>query len=327
MTSSTWNRWAGIVMAAGFVAASAASAQAQTKYPNRPIDIIVPFAAGGSTDLSARTTAAFLTKRWGVPINVINKPGARGIPQQQELYRASPDGYTLFEENPTTNTFLAAAMGKDLPFNVYDRTFLGMNSGTAFTVIVAPNSPYKSLTQLLEDAKQHPERISYTSQGSTGTPDYFIRVLFSKVGADVSKAPAVMVTGAAPTIPMTASGNVVIGLSSASGALSAVKGGLVRALVISSNERDPDFPGVPTTVELGYPPVVSWNGLSGPPKMPKQVADTIAEALRDSVKDPEFLAGLKKIGAVPFYHDPQQMRDYVKNEIEQAAKLFGTASK
>ena len=304
-----------------------APAYAQEKYPTRAIDIIVPFGAGGSTDLSARTTAGYVSKKWGVPVNIINKPGARGIPQTLELYRAAPDGYTLIEENPTTNTFLAAAMGKELPFNVFDRTFLGMNTGTAFTVIVAPNSAYTTLTQLLEDAKKNPEKMSYTSQGSTGTPDYFLRVLFKKVGADISKAPAIMVTGAAPTIPMTAGGHVVIGLSSASGALSAVKGGLVRALVISSKERDPDFPGVPTTVELGYPVVVSWNGLSGPPKLPKHIVDMWAQVLKESASDPEFAASLKKVGAVPFYLDAQGMKEYVKNEIDEAAKLFAVAPK
>ena len=312
-----------LIAALGWVA----PAGAQDKYPTRAIDIIVPFAPGGSTDLSARTTAAYVSKKWNVPINIINKPGARGIPQTQELYRAAPDGYTLFEENPTTNTFLGAAMGKELPFNIFDRTFLGMNTGTAFTVIVPPDSPYKTLTQLLDDAKKNPEKISYTSQGSTGTPDYFIRVLFKKAGVDVAKAPAIMVTGAAPTITMTAGGNVVMGLSSASGALSAVKGGLVRALVISSKERDPDFPGVPSSVELGYPVVISWNGLSGPPKLPQNVVDAWAKVLKESVNDPEFVASLKKIGAIPFYYDAQGMKEYVRNEIDEASKLFNPNAK
>lgn len=301
-------------------------ARAQDNYPSRAIDIIVPFDPGGSTDNFARTTAAYVSEKWGVPINVINKPGARGIPQTLELYSAAPDGYTLFAENPTTNTMLAGAMGDDLPFDIFDRTFLAMVSGTPFTVLVAPDSPYKTLEQLLKDAKEHPEKISYTSQGSTGTPDYFIRVLFDKIGADISKAPAVMVTGAAPTIPMTAGGHVVMGLSSASGALAAVKGGLVRALVISSKERHPDFPGVPTTVELGYPVVISWNGLSGPPNMPQEIVEKWEGVLQEATNDPKFIANLAKIGAIPYFQDSKDMEEYVRNEIDQVAKMFGTAS-
>jgi tripartite-type tricarboxylate transporter receptor subunit TctC len=154
-------------------------------------------------------------------------------------------------------------------------------------------------------------------------PDYFIRVLFKQVGADVSKAPAILVTGAAPTITMTAGGNVVMGLSSASGALSAVKGGLVRALVISSKERDPDFPGVPSCAELGFPLAISWNGISGPPHLPSHIVAAWAKIMQESVNDPEFIAALRKIGAGPFYQDPQGMRDFVKNEIDEASKLFG----
>ncbi|MDO8629455.1 MAG: tripartite tricarboxylate transporter substrate-binding protein, partial [Phycisphaerales bacterium] len=101
------------------------AARAQEKYPTRGIDIIAPFAPGGATDVAARATAAYLSKKFRVPVNVINKPGARGIPQTLEIYRAAPDGYTLVEDGGTTTTFLAAAMGKDLPFNIFDRTFLG----------------------------------------------------------------------------------------------------------------------------------------------------------------------------------------------------------
>jgi len=307
------------------IALLGSGAVAQDKYPSKPIDIIVPFAPGGSTDLSARTTAAYVAKKWGATFNIINKPGARGIPQTQELYRAQPDGYTLIAENPTTSSMLAAAMQKDLPFDVFDRTFLGMNTGTPFTVIVATNSPYKTLQELMEDVKKAPEKISYPSQGSTGTPDYFIRTIFNKAGVDIARAPAVMVTSGAQSVPLTDSGHVVMGLAAASTALTAVKGGLVRTLVISSAERDPDFPAVPTTAELGYPVVISWNGLSGPPKMPKPVADAWAKLLKESVEDADFVANVKKIGAVPFYKDPETTRAYVKNEIEQAAKLFGGA--
>jgi len=300
----------------------ASMAIAQDKYPSRPIDIIVPFAPGGSTDLSARTTAAYVSKKWGATFNIINKPGARGIPQTQDLYRAKPDGYTLLAENPTTNTMLAAAMQKELPFDTFERSFLGLNTGTPFTVIVPPASPYKTLGEMLDDAKKNPEKLSYTSQGSTGMPDYFIRVLFQKAGVDVAKAPAIMVTGAAPTITMTAGGNVAMGLSSASGALAGVKSGIIRALVISSKDRDPDFPGVPTTVELGYPVVISWNGLSAPPKTPKPIVEMWEKVLAESAKDPEFHESLKKIGAVPFHYDSAGMKEFIRNEINEAGKLF-----
>jgi tripartite-type tricarboxylate transporter receptor subunit TctC len=302
-------------------------AHAQDKYPSRAIDIIVPFAPGGFTDLSARTTGAYLSKKWGVPVSVIDKPGARGIPQTQELYRAAPDGYTLLADNPSTNSILAAAMGKELPFNALERTFIGINTGTPYTLIVAPDSPYKSLAQLLADAKKNPEKISYTSQGATGSADLFIRVLLKDTGVDVAKLQPVMVSSGSAIVPMAAGGHVTMGLPSASSAHAAVQGNLVRALVISSRDRDPDYPGVPTTVELGYPVVMSWNGLSGPPNMPMHIVTAISRALKESVEDPAFLANLKKFGAIPFYHDSQGMKEYVRSEIEETAKLMAPGSK
>jgi tripartite-type tricarboxylate transporter receptor subunit TctC len=311
----------GALALAGFMP----EARAQDDYPSRAIDIIVPFEPGGSTDNFARTLGAYAAKKWNATVNIINKPGGKGIPQTQEVYNAPPDGYTLIADNPSTNSMLAAAMGSDLPFDVFQRTFLGMVSGTAFTVIVAPDSPYKTLDQLLEDAKANPEKISYTSQGSAGMPDYFIRLLFNKVGADVNKAVPVMVTGSGTTVTMTAGGHVVMGLTSASGALSAVQGGLVRALVISSPQANPNFPGVPSSGELGYPTAVSWNGIAGPGGIPQPIIDKWDALIQEATKDPEFIAQLDKIGAFPNYMSSKEMEDHVRNEIEQVTKLFAPA--
>jgi tripartite-type tricarboxylate transporter receptor subunit TctC len=296
--------------------------QAQDKYPTKPIDIIVPFAPGGATDVSMRILGAYMTKKWGVAVNVINKPGARGIPQTLELYRAAPDGYTLLGDNPTTNSMLAASMGKDLPFDPFERTFLGMNTGSAFTVIVAVATPYQTLQQLMEDVKKTPEKISYPSQGSTGMPDYFIRTLFDKAGVDIARAPGVMVTSGSQSVTLTAGGNVIMGLATASTAIGAWKSGLVRILTISSKERDPEFPNVPSTVELGYPEVISWNGLSAPPKTPKHIVDAYDKLFQESVKDPEYVQTVIKSGAVPFYYGPEATKEYVRKEIESAKRLM-----
>lgn len=299
---------------------------AADNYPSRAIDMIVPFEPGGSTDNFARTLGAYVTKKWNVPVNIINKPGGKGIPQTQELYRAAPDGYTLLADNPSTSTMLAGARGGDLPFDMYKRTFLGMVSGTAFTVIVAPDSPYKTIQELLAAAKAHPEKLSYTSQGSAGMPDYFIRLVFNKEGIDINKAPPIMVTGSGTTVTMTAGGHVVMGLTSASGALSAVQGGLVRALLISSKEPDPGFPGVPTSGELGYPTAISWNGVIGPANLPQNVKDKWAELIKQATSDPEFIASLRKVGAAPFYLDSKATEEFVRNEIGQVTKLFAATN-
>jgi tripartite-type tricarboxylate transporter receptor subunit TctC len=319
--------WLGALAGAGaLVAAVAGPVHAADNYPSRAIDFIVPFEPGGSTDNFARTLGAYVTKKWNVPVNIINKPGGKGIPQTQELYRAAPDGYTILADNPSTSTMLAAARGGELPFDMYKRSFLGMVSGTAFTVIVAPDSPYKTMAELMAAAKANPEKMSYTSQGSAGMPDYFIRMVFNKDGIDINKAPPVMVTGSGTTVTMTAGGHVAIGLTSASGGLSAVQSGLVRALIISTKDPDPSFPGVPTSGELGYPTAVSWNGVVGPPAMPQNIKDKWAGLIKEATSDPEFIASLRKVGAAPYYMDSKQTEEFVRNETAQVTKLFSATN-
>jgi tripartite-type tricarboxylate transporter receptor subunit TctC len=291
--------------------------------PVRNVDIIVPFEPGGSSDAFARLLGAYITRRWNVPTTVLNKPGAKGIPQTLELYAARPDGQTVIIDNPSTNTVLAAVNGASLPFDVMDRTYLGNVLGTYFMVLVPANSPYKTIQQLLDDARSHPEKFSYTSQGSAGMPDYFIRSLCNAAGVDIAKASPVMVTGSGSVMTMTAGGHVAVGLASESAAASSIKGGLVRALVISSKERSKNFPDVPTTVELGYPSVVSWNGISGPPKMPGEIVQAWQALLKDATEDKEFLAGLDKMSASPLYMDSRQMRAHVSQEIDMLKTLFG----
>jgi tripartite-type tricarboxylate transporter receptor subunit TctC len=304
------------------VASRAAMAQ---RAPVRNVDIIVPFEPGGSADAFARLLGAYITRHWGVPTTVLNKPGAKGIPQTLELYAARPDGQTVIVDNPSTNTVLAAVNGAALPFDVMDRTYLGNVLGTYFMMLVPADSPYKTIQQLLDDARADPQKLSYTSQGSAGMPDYFIRSLCMAAGVDIAKASPVMVTGSGSVMTMTAGGHVGVGLASESAAASSIKGGLVRALVISSGERSRNFPDVPTTVELGYPSVVSWNGISGPPKMPQDIVQAWQSLLKDATGDAEFLAGLGKMSASPLYMDSQQMRAHVGQEIDTLKKLFGKA--
>jgi tripartite-type tricarboxylate transporter receptor subunit TctC len=297
---------------------------AEEDFPSRSIDIISPFEPGGSNDSFARLLAQYIGEKWKVPANVLNKPGAKGIPATQELYAARPDGYTVLVDNASTSTILVGTSTEPLPFDLYARTFLGMGLGTPFMVLVPKDSKFASLTELLAEAKAKPETISYTSQGASGVPDYFLRLLFGAAGVDISKAPPVMVTGSGSAITMTAGGNVAMGLASASAAQSAIESGLLRGLAISSDERDPAFPDVPTTKELGFPSLVSWNGLSSTPGVPQPVIDKWNALLKEATSDPTFIEGLHKMGATPFYSTPEEMASYVKDEVAKVKEVFGT---
>jgi tripartite-type tricarboxylate transporter receptor subunit TctC len=311
-----------LIGALGLLTIATAPAAAQSDYPKRAIDMIVPFGPGGSTDNAMRLLGDYITSKWKVPVNVINKPGAKGIPQTEEVYQAAPDGYTLLADNPTTNTMLAAATSEALPYDVFARTFLGVMSGTPFTILVPADSPYHTLDELLAAAKADPTKISYTSQGGAGMADYFIRQVFAKAGVDFTKTSPVMVTGSSETVTLTAGGHVQVGLTSASGALSAVQGGLVRALLVSSDQPNPEMPDVPTSKQLGMPMISSWNGVSGPANMPPEVVAKWEALLKDATSDPEFVKKLDGIGAFPIYMDSKAMEAFVRNEIEEASKVF-----
>jgi len=293
----------------------------QQKYPMKPIDIIVPFAPGGSTDLSARTTASYVSKKYGIPVNLINMPGGRGIPATQDVLRADKDGYTLLADNCTTCSMLAAGV-KDLPFKIMDRTFLGIMSSTSLTITVPVNSPFKTIQDLIAEAKKRPEKMSYSSLGGASVNDFGLRMLFKDTGVDISKMTVVMAQSGVALVTLAAGNNVSVSAGTTTASIPSVKSGFVRALLVTSRERDPDLPNVPSSGELGFTVVMSWNGISGPANLPPHIVAFWEKALKDAVNDPDVLAQIKKIGAVPYYHTSGAMREYVRKEVEQATKLF-----
>lgn len=299
-------------------------AQSQEKYPTRAIEIIVPFAPGAATDLVNRIIAAYLNRKWGVPMNVVNKPGGNTVPACLEVYRAKPDGYTLLADNNPSSSMTPIVV-KDLPYKIMDRTFITMTAISPMAIIVHSPSPYKSLKDLEVEAKKDPENFTWTSLGGAGGHDFTTRQFFKAIGIDVSKTKPVMVPGGAPAVSLTAGGHVKMGLGTVSACLPAIKGGTVRPLVVTSKQRWPDLPDVPTTLELGYPTVNHhyWMGISGTPKLPSHIVEIWDEALQEMLKDPEIISKVKSIGAVPFYHNAQEMREFVMKETEEVRELWG----
>jgi tripartite-type tricarboxylate transporter receptor subunit TctC len=185
--------------------ASVEYAPCQEKYPTRAINIIVPFAPGGSTYTSARVTASFVSKKWGVPVNVVNKPGGNTIPGTLEVYASPPDGYTLLGDALPMCSLLDVAV-KDLPFKVMDRTFVSMTTFSAQDIIVPATSPYKTLKDLMEDARKDPENFSWSSLGGVSGNDFGARMFFKAAGVDVARTKPVMSKGGAQGAALVAGG-------------------------------------------------------------------------------------------------------------------------
>jgi tripartite-type tricarboxylate transporter receptor subunit TctC len=295
----------------------------QEKYPTRAIDVICPTGAGGGNDLQTRVMTAFLNKKWAVPVNVLNKPGGNSIPGTLEVYNARPDGYTVLVDS--LNTSLLPAAVRNLPFKIMDRTHICTHSAVQQVFYVPASSPLKNMKDLEAEAKKDPGIFTWTSMGGTGGQDFAARQFFKAIGLDVLKTKPVMVQSGAQCAAMASGGHVILGISATASSLPAIKGGLVKPLAISGSARWPELPDVPTTSELGYPLItaMTWVGFSGPPNLPPSIVEAWNKAILEMMKDPEVIAKLKNIGAMPFYHNAQDTRDYVAKEIEDVYKLWG----
>jgi tripartite-type tricarboxylate transporter receptor subunit TctC len=303
-----------------FLITAADQVQSQEKYPSSPIEIICPLAPGGGTDIIARLMAGYLKKKWGVPVNVVNKTGGFGIPATVDLYNSRPDGYTIFADIEATCSFMEYS-GKDLPFKVMDRTFIGVTCYSPFVFMVPATSPHKTLASIMAEAKKDPANFSYVVGAIN--QDFIFRQLFKVFGVDFSKAKPVLSKGGAESTVMIAGGHVGIGTTTPQTCRAAVKAGNIRLLAVTVH-RDPEFKDVPTTAELGYPSVnlVTFEGYSGPPKMSSDIVTIWENAFKEMLKDSDFLSRLATMGFHPWYLNSVQFKDYVAKQTDEARELF-----
>jgi tripartite-type tricarboxylate transporter receptor subunit TctC len=311
------------MMFAGMFAGAIPEANSQEKYPTRAIDIVCPFSPGGGTDLMNRVMAPYLSRRWGVPVNMVNKPGGNTVPACLEVYGARPDGYTILADG-TPSAGMLPVVVKNLTFKISDRTFIASVSIVPFVLSVPAASPFKTLKELVDEAKKDPESFTWTSLGGASLHDYTIRQFLKDIGVDVLKTKPIMSQGGSQAVVLTAGNNVKLGGGTTSSCLPAIRAGTIRALAVTSKDRWIDLPDVPTTAEAGYPGVnaVQWNGPSGPGHLPPAVVDVWDRALQGFVKDPETISRFRNIGALPFYLNAREVRDYALKETEEIIKLW-----
>lgn len=297
--------------------------QSQEKYPTRSIDLIVPFAPGAGTDIIARLTAAYLKIKWGVPVNVINKAGGNSVPANLEVYQATPDGYTMMADSQSSSSGLEAAI-RNLPFKVMDRTFTGMLTVIPNVFFVAFTAPWKNMKDIEAEVKKDPESFTWTSLGGGGGTDVVMRQFLKAINVDVSRTKPIMIRGGSEGVSLVSGGHVKVGITTTSSINTTAKANVTRVVGLTEF-RSREFPDVPTFKEAGYPEVngVYWWGVSGPPKLPSYITDKWESALREMSNDPEFVSKLEKVDAIPYYRNSSELREYVRKEIETAARLWG----
>lgn len=300
------------------------SATAQAKYPDKPIKIIVGFAAGGPTDIVARLVANRLDKILGQPVIVENKPGGGSNIASAEAARAKPDGYTLFLGTIANATNMSVY--KNLSYDT-ERDFVPITQLVSSPSVLVVNNdlPVKTLAELIAYAKANPGKLSYASSGAGGSPHLAGEMLKQRAGIDALHVPY---KGAAPAMNDVMGGTVSMGFKTASGVTSTIQAGRLRAIAIASETRLPQLPEVPTLAELGYKDfeVSSWSGLFAPKGTPPEIINTIAKATIEILNNPDVRKQLETMGAIPVGSTPAEFQKYVRAEIEKWAVVAKTAN-
>jgi tripartite-type tricarboxylate transporter receptor subunit TctC len=264
-------------------------------YPVRPIKLVVPYAAGGPTDVLGRLVGEFLGRDLKQAVFVENKAGAQGAIGAEAVARAEPDGYTLFV-SAASIIVLNPMLYKKLPYDpVKDFRMLALVTDLPVVMEVHPSVPAKTVAEFVAYAKQNPGKLNFGSAGTGGTIHLAGEMFKQMAGVEMTHVPY---KGAGPALTDLLSGNIQVMFDSLSTALPPVKSGLLRPLGVSSAQRSPDLPDVPTVAESGYPDyVVSvWYGIAAPAKLPDDVAQKISASLDRALNDDAFRASLEKIG-------------------------------
>ena len=289
----------------------AAAFGAHAAYPDKPVTIVVPYAPGGAADAVARVLAAKLGPKLGTSVIVDNRAGASGTIGAAYVAKAAPDGYTvLYDATPySINPHLFAS----LPYAPTALQPLSLVLLAPNALIVKADSPYKSVADLVAKAKAQPGKINFASGGS-GTVQRLASELFrQKLGLDMVHVPY---KSGGPAITDVMGGQVDFMFATVAASYPLVSTGKLRALAVSSPQRSPRLPDVPTVAETVVPgyEAFEWNGMLLPAKTPKDVTDRLQKALAEVMKDDEVQQRMKDLGAQPVGSTPQQFADFLKKE-------------
>jgi tripartite-type tricarboxylate transporter receptor subunit TctC len=280
------------------VLAAAVGVVRAADYPSRPIKLIVPYAAGGPTDVQGRLIAEYLGRDLKQTVFVENKAGAQGAIGAEAVAHGEPDGYTLLFTAGSV-IVMNPMLYKKLSYDP-DRELrvLAVVTDLPMVVIVHPSIPAKTLAEFVAYAKQNPGKLNFGSAGTGGVGHLSGEIFKAMTSVEMTHVPY---KGAGPALQDLVSGNIQALFETIGTALPPIKAGLVRPLGVSSAERVADLPDLPTVVESGYPDyrVSVWYGIAAPARVPEEIAQAIGASMNRALNDEAFRASLTKIGFWP----------------------------
>ena len=308
-----------------FIALSALlcrSVQAQD-YPDRPVKIIVPFAAGGTADAVPRLVADWLSRKWGRPVTIENRTGASGNIGAEFVYRSAPDGYTLLSSPPPPLV---------INQNLFPR--LGFDPGKFEPVIVMAHVPNalivnpdtvkaSSVAELVDYMHQNPDKVTAATQGN-GSTSHLTAELFSLLAK--VKFRNVPYRGSAPALQGLLAGDVDVMFDNLGVSLPLVEAGKLKLLAVASAQRMPSLPNVPTLAEtLPSFEAVAWYAIVAPPNTPKHIIDKINADANEALRQPELQAPLKQLSAEVFGGSVERSAKYMRQEVERWDRVIKAA--
>jgi tripartite-type tricarboxylate transporter receptor subunit TctC len=294
-------------------------AQAQN-YPNRPVRFVVPFAAGGSTDIVARTLGAKLNEVLGQSFIVDNRPGGGTVIGTETVARSPADGYTLLVV-PAPFTINPSLLPK-LPYDpLNDFTPVTLINTTPLVVVVNPSVPARNIKELITLAKAKPGMLNYGSSGTGGSNHLAGELFQAMAGVKMVHVPY---KGNAPALTDLVGGHVDLVFNGLTSAFPLIKSGKLRPLAMTSMRRSEVLPEMPTLDESGLKgfEAVAWNGLAGPAKIPQEAVDRLSSAVRKVLTNPEMRERLRSEGSDPVGSTPAEFAQFLRNEITKWGKVI-----
>src|SRR6187401_1199838 len=290
-----------------------AGTAAHAAYPEKPIRMILPSAAGGSVDVLMRVLAQQLSAQMGVGFVVENKPGGAFVPGTMDIVRAAPDGYTLGYGNIVSLAINRALLPK-LPYDVEKDLTLVSNCVQVFNMLAVSNDlPVRSVQELVAYAKKNPGKLTNGSSGN-GTTGHLGGELFKfMTGTDIVHVPY---KGGAAAINDLIGGRVQLMFESLNSIAPHARSGSVRALGVTGERRSPGFPDIPTVAEAGVPGYAAptWSGVIGPAGIPRPIVDKLNAAINRAIKSPTFQQRFAAIGDEPAGGTPEEFAETIAKD-------------
>jgi tripartite-type tricarboxylate transporter receptor subunit TctC len=314
MTMFTWRKLARLVFASVASASIAPSAMAQQAARPSQITLVVPFAAGGATDIVSRLVAQKFTQQTGVSVVVENVGGAGGVPGAQRVMRGKPDGSVLLMGTVSTHAINPLMAAKPPYDPEKDFTPISLLAVVPNVLIVNPKLAVKDVKELVAFLKAEPDRHSYATSGN-GTPPHLSGELFkSLAGVKMSHLPY---RGGGPAMNDLVAGHVQIMFDVLSGAAEFIRSGSARGIAVTTKERVPAFPGIPTVAEAGLPgyETYTWNAIFGPPGVPAAIVAKLNAELRRVVADTDIKKRLADLSAVTVGSSAEELAAQIKVEL------------